>query len=368
MVNLFTLKERSEDINARLFAQTVKEPTLHLGYPELIGYSRTEWDQKVPQIQQFVQNHNITCIILDGVGDPLTLEENQKGYGYSLLEQQAILTPICKTLIYTSDWSYYYKNDPDIRFFCRAFWNPSLKNFHEYYDYADTVYDTQLEKTRPLMCLNRNLEWHRIYLLFLLHDKPWFKDIDYSFINELGDRLRKPKPVDIDKPAFTNDEIQALESIKLPINLPGEKPWTIKANYIDGGTSIDLPVYTHNAINLVTETNVLDHMGRMHSEKTAKCIMAYQIPIIISNRGANQWMEDIGLDMFSDYIPWQSWDTIQDEKHRIKAIVEFVDHIMQSPDSILKKHKEFYPRLIANKKRFHSQEFADLMIKQLYEV
>tara|TARA_B100000524_G_scaffold348273_1_gene252275 strand:- start:569 stop:1669 length:1101 start_codon:yes stop_codon:yes gene_type:complete len=358
-------KENDEDVNGVLFAPVIKEPTLHLAYPEHTGFSRQEWDDKIPTIEQFVKQNNIKLIILDGVGDPLSLDANQRGYSYSVKQKLQTLKHICKTVIFTSDWSYYYKDDPEIRFFCRAFWNPSLKNFHEFYVYADTVYDTSLEKTRPLMCLNRNLEWHRIYLLYLLHNKSWFNSIDYSFINVLGDRL-KPKDSDLDKPPFTKQEIQTLRSINLPIHLANEKTWDIRVSYIEGGTSIDLPVYEHCAINLVTETNVLDNIGRMHSEKTAKCIMAYQIPIIIANRGANQWMEDVGLDMFSDYIPWKHWDSIEDHKLRIQNIAEFVDKIMQSPEQILQKHREFHPRLIANKQRFHSQEFADLLIKQLY--
>ena len=64
-------------------------------------------------------------------------------------------------------------------------------------------------------------------MLYLLHDKSWFHNVDYSFIEELGNRL-EPQPSDLDKPAFTDQEIQTLQTIKLPINLTGEEEiWKI---------------------------------------------------------------------------------------------------------------------------------------------
>jgi len=125
-------------------------------------------------------------------------------------------------------------------------------------------------------------------------------------------------------------------------------------------------VFQENAINLITETSVLDVVGVCLTEKTAKAIMAYQIPIVVANPGASQWLEDVGIDMFSDYVPWEQWDTIKNPKLRLSTIAEFVNDIMQSPQAILEKHKSYYSRLRANKKRFHSQEFGDLLIKQLH--
>ena len=91
----------------------------------------------------------------------------------------------------------------------------------------------------------------------------------------------------------------------------------------------------------------------------------YQIPIVIGKPGINQYLEDLGMDMFKDYVPWQSWDDEHNPRHRLEKILQFVDNIMQDPANILHIHQQFRPRLIANRKYFHSAEFADCITKQL---
>jgi hypothetical protein len=123
------------------------------------------------------------------------------------------------------------------------------------------------------------------------------------------------------------------------------------------------PVYQACAINIVTETSVTE--GVIVSEKTCKPFMAYQIPIIVGPIGCSQFLEDLGLDMFSDYIPWQTWDSVEDHKLRIRMIVEFVDGILADPDAILTTHHGFQDRLIKNKQYFHSPEFENILLIQI---
>jgi hypothetical protein len=97
--------------------------------------------------------------------------------------------------------------------------------------------------------------------------------------------------------------------------------------------------------------------------------MAYQIPIVVGPNGANKFLQDIGLDMFEDYIPWRSWDDEIDPKLKIQKIVEFLDQLLSSPTAeqdILQMHEQLHYRLIKNKERFHSQEFLDLLSQQLH--
>jgi hypothetical protein len=123
------------------------------------------------------------------------------------------------------------------------------------------------------------------------------------------------------------------------------------------------PVYNQCAINLVTETSVTE--GVIVSEKTCKPFMAYQIPIIVGPIGCSQFLEDLGLDMFADYIPWRTWDSVADHKLRIRQIVEFVDSILADPEAIVLAHQGFRDRLIKNKEYFHSQEFQDRLLQQM---
>jgi hypothetical protein len=103
----------------------------------------------------------------------------------------------------------------------------------------------------------------------------------------------------------------------------------------------------------------------MLTEKSCKPFMAYQIPIIVGAVGANQFFEDIGLDMFADYIPWKTWDHVSDHKLRIRMIVEFVNSLLANPEAILVTHQQFKARLIKNKEYFHSPAFENLLLDQI---
>ena len=114
-------------------------------------------------------------------------------------------------------------------------------------------------------------------------------------------------------------------------------------------------MYNRCAINLITETSVDE--PNLVTEKTTKAFSAYQIPILIGKPGINQYLEDLGLDMFSDYVPWKTWDQEPNPRLRMKKIFKFVNHIMFDTQSILDTHKKFYPRLVRNKEPLSQQRF-----------
>lgn len=357
---IHTLNTQNVNGNGALLQEHYDANILHLTFVELDGNDHDSWHRLREKIIKYVDTHLINLIVMDRSGDPCNLEDTQGGYGPSSLQMLNSLLSICRTIIITDDWKYYYKPNKNIKFVGTGLWHNSQKNIHKYYPFQDTVYDTTIEKTRPLMCLNRNLEWHRIYLLYLLHSKSWFGDIDYSF--------RLPLDIKAEKPFilkhFTDTEIRTIESIVTPIHLKEEKNKEIKVCFEAGGSNVNLPVF-NNAINLITETSVDSGTGIVLTEKTAKALQAYQIPILIANAGASQWLEDLGIDMFSDYVPWKQWDSIEDTKHRIQTIANYVDDIMREPVAIMNTHKNFHTRVRNNKERFHSKEFGNLLIRQL---
>ena len=360
--HLNTLNDHGHSV---LLDERFNTTILHLTYHELNGHSKEQWLAEMDIIISFVKQHNIKLIIMDASGDPVDIDYNHRGYSSSYREQMHMLDKHCRTIIITDDWNYWYKPNDDIRYFSQGLWHQSQRNIHKYFDYKNTVYDTTIDKTKPLMCLNRNLEWHRIYLLYLLHDKAWFKDIDYSFMLELDDTL-VPSDSNLDKPSFTIEEIKTLESIKLPINLKDETTNNVPVMYMEGSSSVDNPAYRDNAINLVTETSASEYPGIALTEKTAKPIMAYQIPVLVAPRGSEKYLEDNGIDMFSDYVPWKKWNNIKDDKDRVAYIAKWIDQIMQNPKEILAEHRKVHQRLQTNKRQFHSEEFGNSLIEQLY--
>jgi hypothetical protein len=361
---VYTLTEYPMLTNRPLIADLFKTDILLVYGTDLEAVSHENWPRLKSKILDFASKKNIKLIILDGTGDPCILNETHGGYCPSYIDIQKDLDQTFKTIIITEDYTYYYHPTNDIFYLPYNLWLPATRSIHKYYSYQDTVYDTTLNKTKSLMCLNRSLVWHRIYMLMLMHNKPWIENIDFSFVLPMGNRLDN-KPV-ISK-YITEKEKQIIKKIPTPIFLDYENSADdVIIMYANGGTSVNTPVYSRCAINLVTETTV--NQGIAFTEKTAKAIMAYQIPILVSTLGANQHLEDLGIDMFSDYVPWKEWDNIEDDKLRMNKIVDFVDSIMQNQDSILKTHSSFHQRLIKNKQYFHSDKFINLCLKQVIDL
>jgi len=364
---IYTISPHGQTSLQPLLLDFFKTDILHLTFREMDGLSHESWQTRKEEICNNITNSNIKLVLLDRTGDPCRLDDDE-GYAPNNLTMRTELNEFCRCLIITDDFTYYYQPNDNIVFFPYNLWLPATKSIHIYYPYTDTVYDTTIEKTRALMCLNRNLEWHRIYLFSLLASKSWFNLIDYSFMNPLGDRLNNQVGV---KKYLTDEELDVIRSYEylLPIKLDYEQDIPnnkIPIMYSSGASSVNTPVYSCNAINLVTETTLVS--GIALTEKTAKPFMAYQIPVIVGPIGASQFLEDIGLDMFSDYIPWKTWDHIEDHKLKIRMIVEFLDSLLSGPTAqqdILSTHQSFKSRLLKNKEYFHSPELEHILLQQI---
>jgi hypothetical protein len=302
------------------------------------------------QVRDIVQEQDIQLILVDLTHNPYPDADPGRRTTPRALQQQ--YSAIADTLVLTSDYRYYYNPDPDFVFFPLFLW---LFGTRQPAWYATVVYDTGFEKSRSIMCLNSTQSWHRIYLFGQLVECSSFDQVAYSFVFPLGDVLEQlPIPEYINTAEL--DHVRRYQD-RLPIRLANDGV----AQKNDVG--IEHPVYNQCAINLVTETSVTE--GVMLSEKTCKPFMAYQIPVIVGPIGGSQFLEDLGLDMFADYIPWRTWDSVADHKLRIRQIVEFVDGLLANPDAILTTHQGFKDRLIKNKLYFHSTEFQDLLLQQL---
>jgi len=305
------------------------------------------------QVRAIVQEQDIQLILVDLTHNPYPDADPGRRTTPRALQQQ--YSAIADTLVLTSDYRYYYDPDPDFIFFPMCLW---LFSTRQPMWYATVVYDTGFEKSRSIMCLNRTQCWHRIYLFGQLVEYPWFDHVDYSFVFPLGDVLEKlPIPEYINTAEL--DHIRLYQD-RLPVGLKNED--ATKQHDVGVGH----PIYRECAINLVTETSITE--GVMITEKTCKPFMAYQIPVIVGPIGGSQFLEDLGLDMFADYIPWRTWDSVADHKLRIRRIVEFVDSILANPVAILTTHQGFKDRLIKNKLYFHSTEFQDLLLQQMVSV
>ena len=335
--------------------------------PSDIDLDYIDWKQQLVRIELFAKQKNIQKILIDATMNPGIIDKkhsNERPH-----HQQCItdLNQVCRTYYVTGDYSYYYSPSAQVIFFPAFLWTIGSRTVDQYFKTTTTVYDTQLTKTKSIMCLNRSLTWHRLYLFSLLAEQYWFNKITYSFLNTIGNRL--------DAICIKNfldeqerEKIKSLDHL-LPINVTSElgvEKNKIPTMWMNGASSVGSHEYGAHAINLVTETSLTE--GIIITEKTCKPFLAYQIPIIVGPIGANQFLQDIGLDMFADFVPWQTWDNETDHKLKIQKIVSFLDQLLASPTAeqdILLMHQQMHTRLVRNKERFHSQEFLDLLTSQL---
>ena len=121
------------------------------------------------------------------------------------------------------------------------------------------------------------------------------------------------------------------------------------------------PAYEQHAVNIVTETCM---EWPYVSEKTAKPFAARQIPILIGSAGINRFMQDLGLDMFSDIVPWHTWDEILDNRERLNKIADFIIDWVNK-DDMLEIYRLVIDRVEKNKRHFHSDRFRDTILGQI---
>jgi hypothetical protein len=302
------------------------------------------------QVRTVVTDNDIELVLVDLTHNPYPDADPDRRPTPHALQQ--LYSTIVTTVVLMSDYQYYYYPEPNFVFFPMCLW---LFSTRQPVWYNTVTYDAGFEKSRSIMCLNSTQSWHRIYLFGQLVECPSFDQIDYSFVFPLGNVLEK-LPI----PEYMNtaelDHIRQYQNW-LPIRLKNDD--TTQKHDVGVGHA----VYNQCAINLVTETSITE--GVIISEKSCKPFMAYQIPIIVGPVGGSQFLQDIGFDMFGDYIPWQTWDHILDHKLRIRMIVEFVDSLLANSEAILTTHRGFQDRLIKNKEYFHSPEFQNLLLAQI---
>jgi hypothetical protein len=235
--------------------------------------------------------------------------------------------------ILTNNCEYYYQPRAGVIFFPIFLWAFSLRN-HLWWNAFS--FDAGSNKIREIMCLNNRPRWHRTWLWAEFNRRNTISMLTYSFATlESGS-----KPY----------------SYPCPLLLPGEDPDTTRND-----VGVDLKIYHETAVNLVTETSV-DQVYL--TEKACKPFVARQIPIMVCGAGTNKFLKDIGLDMFEDIVPWQSWDSETDSQMRLESIASFVDWWVRS-GTIMGTYQAMLPRIERNKQYFHSEEFRKRIMHQM---
>ena len=234
----------------------------------------------------------------------------------------------------TNNFEFYYQASPGVIFFPIFLWMYSLRNSLWWEPFC---FDQGTDKTQTLMCLNNRPRPHRTQLWAEFNRRGIIDQCVFSFT----------EPVDHEKNLY---------GYPYPLTLENEK-FDLLRNDVGVGHS----VYRHCAVNLVTET--VTDLAYV-SEKTCKPFIARQIPVLVGSARINQFLTDVGLDMFEDVVPWRSWDSETNHQVRINAIVDFVESWLRS-GSILSDYQKLLPRIQCNKQYFHSERFRDVIMSQM---
>lgn len=219
-----------------------------------------------------------------------------------------------------NDW--YQPTRPNLHYFPLWLWMFSCRSNQFFHP---VVFDASGRKTQFMMCLNRQLHPHRQQFCQMI--------------------------------SAIADQIQMSFGTK---TLPGE---CVEPN--NGLIKIDIgvahPVYSQCAVNIVTET-VIDRPSL--SEKSCKPFVARQIPVIVGPVGANQFLSDIGLDMFADLVPWAQWDQEYNPTVRMQQIADFLVQWHDS-GSVLDDYRKMISRIEKNKQYFHSEQFRQVILNKM---
>ena len=224
-------------------------------------------------------------------------------------------------LTLTNNFKFWYQSESGSLFFPLFLWAFSLRKSLWWPGFS---FDAGNKKTQGIMCLNHRERAHRTWLWEEFSRRKLTDSMMYTFV---GYRT-----------------------------LPDELPDTTRND-----VGVDHNVYNQYAVNLVTETDVdLTYI----SEKTCKPFIARQIPIIVGSAGINKFLQDIGLDMFEDIVPWHNWDNKTNSTTRLQHIADFVEQWINS-GTILSDYQKVLSRVECNKQYFHSETFRNRIMNQM---
>jgi len=254
----------------------------------------------------------------------------------------------------------YQPTTPNYFYFPVWLWMWSAKNPLWYRDLAHqygqnpVFYDIEENKNMGMLCMNRTPNWHRILFFNALIKKPWLSKISYTF----GNHGHGKKPEDAYY-FLTADEIAEFENKRncLPFILINDD----REDTTDVG--ISHPAWSTHTFNLVTES-AMDNT--LLSEKTCKPFVSKMIPIILGPKNTARHLQEAGLDMFGDIVPWHTWDDLPEPRQRIAKVVEFLDSFLEH-DLVAIYHANKH-RVDRNKEFFHSEQFRNNITKDMLKL
>ena len=215
------------------------------------------------------------------------------------------------------------------------FFIPSLPSWE--WNYA-IPYPNNIDKKYKFSCLNRTPKFERVWFYTQLHQQAFYKDSLVSFykgrpslpdITIMEFRSKEPETAPyIPYNQIDDDTLDYFEKHiyhTLPHCLDEEIEF-LKIN--SGHFTLDIkhPAFTDAYINIISE-----HLYQLPflTEKTVKPLASEQLFLMAGPVGAIKHIEDLGFDVFRDYIDHEYYDNESDWQLRLTKMLKIASDLYQ---------------------------------------
>ena len=221
------------------------------------------------------------------------------------------------------------------------------------------------KKTYKFSCLNRSPKEERIWFYSKLHQQSFFNQMLTSFYHSLGNSwVIDEHHVRDEFARVLQDEETADYFFKnIYHTLPhGDKDDldAIRQNPHWFSKDIAHPAFNDTYVNIISE-----HLYNecFLSEKTVKPIAAEQLFLMAGPPGAIKHIEDMGFDVFRDYIDHDYYDHEPDWKLRLLKLLEVVGRLNEQDIPAIYHATKL--RRVANRTYLASNTLRDILFKPL---
>ena len=233
------------------------------------------------------------------------------------------------------------------------YWNHAFLAL-DWFRYAQHVNPAQEESTHTFLIYNRAWSGTREYRL---------KFADLLIDNQLTEQCRTSVGLTDNSVYYRNYEFSNAQW--KPIN---QLEHYYEGNFTSSWYSADFELDDYNCTDIEVVLETLFDDSRQHlTEKTLRPIAVGQPFILCSTPGSLEYLHDYGFQTFGEIFD-ESYDYIQDPMSRLKKIISVMQDIKNWTASE-KQANILKMQAIAsyNKRRFFSQEFFNLINKELID-
>jgi hypothetical protein len=199
-------------------------------------------------------------------------------------------------------------------------------------------------KRYKIASMSRSPRAHRIVNYIMLRDKPYFDSVVITAHRETGDMSQITRADDVVVP-----EIIQTQWDRIKDSLP---PTTIEQ--LRSAFNVVHPGYTDSYAHLIVETSV--SRGFFVTEKTWQVVASGQLFLVWGSCGTIGHLQDMGVDVFDDFVDHKYYDTEQDPLTRLHRIHTVLDDL--AAQDLQNIYAQTLSRRESNIAKFRNSEFG----------